>query len=78
MIWFFERGPEQLTCEVRKTLDAYEIATNAADGTSSVHRLRTARQLLERMEAIPNALLRDGWTPIALSATLPRRPTPRA
>jgi hypothetical protein len=65
MVWSFERGPQQLTCEVRKTLDAYEIATKAADGICSVQYIETAGELLEQIEAIPTALLRAGWQPVA-------------
>jgi hypothetical protein len=65
MIWFFERGIEQMTCEVRRRAAAYEIATWAADGTRTVRVAHSPAQLLEEMETLPQSLLRDGWQPVA-------------
>ena len=61
MVWFFERGGESLKWEVRRASDAYEIATVRSDATPEVRAFETPADLLAEIDAIPQALLRDGW-----------------
>jgi hypothetical protein len=64
MVWFFERGDESLKWEVRRRSDAYEIATERSDATPEVRAFETPAELLAEIEAIPQALIRDGWRAI--------------
>jgi hypothetical protein len=70
MTWVFERGAEQLTWEVRRAADTYEIAVQQANGRSRVHQVGSATALIEQIDAVPQALLRAGWKARPVRATL--------
>lgn len=63
MVWWFERGTEQLSCEVRRNAATYDIVVRRSDGTRVVTPVATPQELLHRMETIPRSLLYGGWRP---------------
>ena len=63
MMWFFDRGPESLTFEVRRRESGYQLLVEYRDGTHSVQAVRTAAELLEQVELMPRALFTEGWHP---------------
>jgi len=64
MTWFFSRGDERLTWEVRRSGTLYELCVQRADGTASIQSVETPRELLDHIHQIPRALLTDGWRPV--------------
>ena len=65
MVWFFDREAEELACEVRRTLTAYEVVLRRPDGTSTVQHADTATVLLQHLAMVPDVLLGEGWRPRA-------------
>jgi hypothetical protein len=63
MTWFFSRGDERLTWEVRQSGAQYEMCVHRPDGTSTIQSAATPRELLDRVHEIPRALLTEGWRP---------------
>jgi hypothetical protein len=63
MMWFFDRGLESLTVEVRRSEPGYQLLVEHRDGTRSVQAVDTAAELLKQMELMPRALFTDGWRP---------------
>lgn len=63
MVWFFERGTECLTLDVCQNAAAFEVHLKHPDGTRTLEFAGTAQQLVERMDAIPHALMAAGWQP---------------
>jgi hypothetical protein len=63
MVWFFERGAECLTLDICRNAAAYEVHVQHPDGTRTLEFAGTAQQLVERMDAIPHALIAAGWHP---------------
>jgi hypothetical protein len=61
VVWFFERGAESLTWEIRRGAAAYEIALERSHAKPEVRAFVTASELLAQIGAIPQALIRDGW-----------------
>lgn len=63
MIWFFERDTETATCEVSRRSTHFEIAVRRDDGTESIDIAHDPRDLLMRIEDLPEQLAREGWRP---------------
>jgi hypothetical protein len=61
MVWFFEKGEQRLTWEVRRRASAYEIAVQHNDAAREVRAFDTPTELLAQLDRIPQRLLRDGW-----------------
>ena len=64
MTWFFSRGDERLEWEVRQRGAQYELCLHRPDGTSTVQRAATPRELLDHVHRIPRALFVEGWRPV--------------
>jgi hypothetical protein len=63
MVWFFERGSERLHLAIRRNAAAYEVHVEQPDGTRSVEFVGAAKQLVEQIHAVPQALIAAGWCP---------------
>jgi len=63
MTWFFDRGVESLSLEVRRVQSGYDVLVHHADGRCSVKHASTAAALLERVQSVPSSLITDGWHP---------------
>ena len=61
MIWFFVRGQEHLTCEVRQSEGGYELSLDGPDRRRHVQTFDTPSELLARFPAFPRALKLEGW-----------------
>ena len=65
MVWFFERGMEISTLEVRRSHEQFEVALRHADGNEEVDVVPTPRDLLMWLEQVPNTMLVECWRPIS-------------
>ena len=65
MVWFFERGVEISSLEVRRHLDEFAVAFRYADGNEQIDVLSTPRELLKRLEQVPGTMFAEGWRPIS-------------
>jgi hypothetical protein len=62
MLYFFERGSEQIVWDVRRATVGYEIAVHGDDSTH-VLVASTATELLDEMVSGAEALRADAWRP---------------
>lgn len=65
MVWFFERGMEISTLEVRRHQEQFEVAFRHADGNEDIELVATPRDLLTLLEQVPGTVLAEGWRPIS-------------
>ena len=65
MVWFFERGMEISTLEVRRHHEQFEVALRQPDGNEHVDLVPTPRDLLTRLEQVPGTMFAEGWRPIS-------------
>ena len=65
MVWFFERGMEISTLEVRRHHEQFEVAFRHADGNEHIDILSTPHALLTRLEQVPGTMFAEGWRPIS-------------
>lgn len=78
MIWFFERPPERLQCEIRIAAagTGFELVWTAADGRIRVEQSESLEELQRRRRALEYWLRLDGWVRPG-RVTPPRRPPSR-
>lgn len=65
MVWFFERGMEISTLEVRRNEQQFEVAFRNPDGNEQIDVMATPRDLLNRLEQVPGTMFAEGWRPIS-------------
>lgn len=65
MVWFFDRGSEQLTLQVGRNATSYELHVQHRDGTRTLAFAGSVEHLVEQIHAVPQALLAAGWRPRA-------------
>jgi hypothetical protein len=63
VVWFFERGSECLTLDVRRDAAAFEVHVQEPDGRRTMAFSGAADQLVEQLHAVPQALVAAGWRP---------------
>lgn len=63
MMWFFERGTECLMLDVCQNAAAFEVHLQHPDGTRTLEFAGAAKQLVEHIDTIPQALIAAGWRP---------------
>jgi len=62
VIWFFDRGGEQLKYEIRRERHGrYRVVITKPDGTESVEEIDEPTELIERTVELMNSLTGDGW-----------------
>jgi hypothetical protein len=61
MLWFFERGADVATCEVRRRQSHFEIAIRRPGDGEAIDVATTPAELLERLEEVPRAMLEEGF-----------------
>jgi predicted glycoside hydrolase/deacetylase ChbG (UPF0249 family) len=64
MVWFFERGMEISTLEVRRRNAQFEVTLTHADGHEEVEVVPTPTELLSRLARVPDTMFVEGWQPI--------------
>jgi hypothetical protein len=76
MMWFYERGPERLHCEMRTALDAsgFELVITWPDGHIHTESYPDQARLLRRWCELDRAWQAQGWA--ELSARLARTSQP--
>ena len=67
MIWFFEREPHLVVCEVRKSSDetAYEFEISPSNAPPALQQFESPHELIEAYLKAQKRLLADGWHPRA-------------
>lgn len=67
MIWFFEREPHLVVCEVRKTSDetAYEFEVSPSNAPPAIQHFESPRDLIDAYLKEQKRLLAEGWHPRA-------------
>lgn len=63
MVWFFDRGSEQLTLQIGRNAPRYELHVRRSDGTRVLAFVGAVDHLVEQLHAVPQALLAAGWRP---------------
>lgn len=63
MIWFFERGPKRLQCEINAAADGngFELVWETPDGQRRIERSQDPWALMARRRHLEESLKRDGW-----------------
>ena len=61
MLWFFERGSDLATCEVRRCQSHFEIAIRRPGDAEAVDVVETPAELLKCLEEVPRAMLEEGF-----------------
>jgi hypothetical protein len=63
MLWFYERGPDRLRCEVRLSnyREGYELVVVRADGLETIEQFPTLPQVLRREHELHRAWVAQGW-----------------
>jgi hypothetical protein len=76
MIWFYERGPEQLRCEMRVSIDGdgFELIVNWPNGHVHTEHYTEQGRLLRRWCELDRAWEAQGWAELSrlLAGTPPR------
>jgi hypothetical protein len=74
MMWFYERGGEHLSCEMRMILDGdgYELVVKWPNGHEHTEHYRDQGRLLRRWCELDRAWEAQGWT--ELNNLLDRKP----
>jgi hypothetical protein len=64
MVWFLERGPQRLVCEIRRAIDSniYEFEV-ALDNGVETHRYESPSELIDEYLKRQSALRAEGWRP---------------
>jgi len=65
MVWFFERGMEISTLEVRRHEQQFEVALRHPDGNEQIDVMPTPQELLTRLAQVPGTMFADGWRPMS-------------
>jgi hypothetical protein len=81
MIWFFERQDSRLRYEIRRQTDGhgYELVVTGPDGSQAVERYADSLSLVQRAQALDQALCAEGWhVPVPPGRTMRRFPARRA
>jgi hypothetical protein len=70
MIWFFERKDSRLLYEIRRQSDGddYELVVTFPDGRQEVEQFDDAHALIQRSQALQDALRAQGWAPPAATS----------
>jgi hypothetical protein len=62
MIWSFERGGQQLSCEIRRDEDGqYEFVVTNPDGTEKAERYEEPSEVVTRSVDVMRGLIEEGW-----------------
>jgi hypothetical protein len=62
MIWSFERGGQQLSCEIRRDEDGqYEFVVTNPDGRLQTERYEEPAEVVTRSVDVMRALIEEGW-----------------
>lgn len=61
MLWFFERGADVATCEVRRCQSHFEIAIRRPGDDEAVDIFQTPAELLKCLEGVPRTMLEEGF-----------------
>lgn len=64
MVWFFERGMEISTLEVRRRNRQYVVTLTHADGREESEIVPTPTDLLSRLTRLPETMFVEGWEPV--------------
>lgn len=64
MVWFFERGMEISTLEVRRRNQEFEVTLTHADGHEEREIVPTPTDLLSRLTRLPETMFVEGWEPV--------------
>lgn len=77
MLWFYERGPDQLRCEMRNALDgdAYELVVKWPDGHIHTERYSNQGRLLRRWCELDRAWEAQGWSELSHVLARPSQPS---
>jgi hypothetical protein len=63
MIWSFERGGQQTSCEIRRDEDGqyYEFVVTNPDGLEKAERYEEPSEVVTRSVDVMRGLIEDGW-----------------
>jgi ribosomal protein S6 len=62
VIWFFDRGGEQLKYEIHRQRNGrYRVVITKPDGSESIEEIDEPTELIERSVQLMNSLTGDGW-----------------
>lgn len=64
MVWFFERGMEISTLEVRRRNKQFEVTLTHSDGHEETELVPTPTDLLSRLTRLPETMFVEGWEPV--------------
>lgn len=62
MVWFFDRGADELACEIRRGRQGFEVIVRGPEVTE-VESIETPSALLDEIVRVPRALMSEGWRP---------------
>jgi hypothetical protein len=64
MVWFFERGMEISTLEVKRRNKQFEVTVTHADGHQEKEVMASPTALLSRLTRLPETMFVEGWEPM--------------